>query len=73
MWPGLSGFLTLRAIEQRVGAVSPYPTINGHNGAHPDRHEQKDGDQRQRGALIEMHEFVHAEIVITPRRWGHCD
>src|SRR5580692_8227074 len=60
-----------RAFEEVCGG--PHPTINGHSGANPDRHEQKEGDQRQYGVLIEMHEFVHAAIVIAPRRWGHCN
>jgi hypothetical protein len=44
VWPGLSGFLALRALRQRVGAVRPYPMIDSHNGARPNRHEQEDGD-----------------------------
>jgi hypothetical protein len=47
--------------------------IEERNGTAEHRHEQRDGDPLQYGVLIEIHEFVHAAILIARHRWGHCD
>jgi hypothetical protein len=60
-------------LGRRVGAVGPYPMIEERNGTAEYRHEQRDGDPLQYGVFIEIHEFVHAAIVIAPHCWGHYD
>jgi hypothetical protein len=57
----------LRRLGRRV-AAGPYPMIENRNGTAKDRHKHQDGDQLQYGVPIDIHEHVHATIVVAAGR-----
>jgi hypothetical protein len=55
----------------QAGVPRGYPTIDGDDAADPERHGQRDGDQRRYVRPMEIREFVHRPPSLPIESRGH--